>query len=64
MGHAEHGLGEPRGGGLVEQGVEKDDGRLGALQTETLLAHVAGVQETLEGFGRVESVEDVALFDR
>ena len=49
---------------LVEQGVEDDDGRLGALEPEALLAHVAGVQEALEHLGGVEPVEDVALLVR
>ena len=48
-------------GRLVEQRVEQDDGRLGALEAEALLPDVAGVQEPLEDLGRVEAVEDVAL---
>ena len=41
-----------------------DDGRLGALEAEALLAHVAGVQEALEHLGRVQAVEHVALLLR
>ena len=47
-----------------EQGVEDDDGRLGALEAEPLLAHVAGVEEALEHLGRVQAVQDVALLVR
>ena len=54
---------DPRLGRLVEHGVEEHDGRLGPFEAEALLAHVAGVEEALEGLGRVEAVEDVALLD-
>ena len=47
-----------------EEGVEDDDGRLGALEAEPLLAHVAGVEEALEDLGGVQPVEDVALLVR
>ena len=61
MRHAHDHLGHARAGRRVEQGVEQDDGRLGTLEPEALLADVAGVQEPLEHLGRVEPVEDVAL---
>jgi len=48
-------------GCLVQDGVEDDDGRLGALEPEALLAHVAGVEEALEDLGRVEQLQDVLL---
>ena len=61
MGHAHHRLVQTLVDRLVEDGVEQDDGRLGSLQAEPLLAHVAGVEEALEDLGGVEPVEDVAL---
>ena len=61
VGHAHHRLGRAGHGRLVQQGVEQDDGRLGPLEAEALLADVAGVQEPLEDLGRVQPVEDVAL---
>ena len=48
-------------GRRLEDGVEDRDGRLGALEPEALLAHVLGGEELLEGLGRVEPLEDVAL---
>ena len=63
MRHAEHRFGGPRRGALVEDGVEEHDGRLRPFEAEALLAHVPGVEEPLEGLGRVEPVEDVALLD-
>ncbi len=47
--------------GLVEDGIEEGDGRLGALEAEALLADVAGVEEPLEGLGGVQPLEHVAL---
>ena len=57
----EHGLLDPGLGRLVQDGVEQGDGRLRAFETEALLAHVAGVQEALEGLGGVQALEDVTL---
>ena len=48
-------------GGFLEQGVEDRDQRLGTFETEALLAEVLGGQELLEGLGRVEPSQDVAL---
>ena len=42
-------------------GVEERDGRLGPFETEALLADVTGVQEALEGLGRVQPLEDMVL---
>ena len=39
----------------------KHDGRLGPFEAVALLTDVAGVEEALEGLGRVEPIEDVAL---
>ena len=61
VGHAHHDLGDAGAGGRVEQGVEQDDGRLGAFEAEALLPDVARVEEALEHLGGVEAVEDVAL---
>ena len=46
---------------VVEDGVDQRDGRLPALQPEALLADVLGVEELLEGLGRVEPVQDPPL---
>ena len=62
--HAHDRLVEPLGHRLVEEGVEDHDGRLGALEAEPLLAHVAGVEEALEDLGGVQPVQDVALLVR
>ena len=59
--HAEHRGVEVVGGGPLEDGVDQRDGRLGALDAEALLAEVLRAEELLEGLGRVEPVEDVAL---
>ncbi len=63
MGHAQHGLGGPGVGALLEQRVEDHDRRLRSFETEALLPDVTGVEEALEGLGRVQPVEDVALLD-
>ena len=63
MRHAQHGLGRPGLGTLLQDGVEEHDRRLGAFEPEALLAHVPGVQEPLERLGGVETVQDVALLD-
>ena len=47
--------------GAPQDLVQDRDDRLAALQREPLLPHVLGVQEGLEGFGRVEAFEDVQL---
>ena len=39
-------------------GLERDDGRLRALETEALLADVARVQERLEDLGLVECARE------
>ncbi len=61
--HAQHRLGGPDLGALLEDGVEEHDGRLGPFEAEALLPHVAGVEEPLEGLRGVEPVEDVALLE-
>ena len=61
VGHPEHRLLDAALGRLVQDGVEQRDRRLGPLEAEALLADVAGVQEALEGLGRVQALEDVVL---
>ena len=59
--HPEDDLGDPGVGCGVEHGVEERDRRLGALEAESLLPHVAQVEEGLEGLGGVQPAEDVPL---
>ena len=61
MGHSHDRLVEVLVDRLVEDGVEQHDGRLGSLEPEPLLTHVARVQEPLEHLGGIEPPEDVAL---
>src|SRR5699024_3273846 len=46
---------------LVEDLVEQDDRGLSAFEAEALLPDVLRLQEGFEGFGGVESTEDVSL---
>ena len=59
--HPEHRLLDAALGRLVQDGIEQRDRRLGSFEPEALLADVAGVQEALEGLGRVQALEDVML---
>ena len=61
VGHAQDRLLVPGGRRRVEHLVEQGDQALGPLEAEALVAGVLGVQEALEGLGRVEPVEDVEL---
>ena len=62
VGHPEDRLGRTRRRRASSSRASRsDDGRFGPFEAEPLLAHVAGVEEALEGLGRVEPVEDVAL---
>ena len=51
----------PRSAASPSKRVHQRDGRLGALQAEALLAYVLGLEEPLQGFGRVQPGEDVAV---
>ena len=61
VGHGDGHAGEVLIGGIGDHGVEQRDQRLAALQREALLADVLGLQEGLEGLGRVEAAEDAEL---
>ena len=61
MRHADDRLGDAALCRGVEEGVERDDRRLGTLEAEALLADVARVQEALEDLGGVQPLEQVAL---
>src|SRR5699024_12200483 len=61
VGHADRDLVESGVGRLVEDLVEQDDRGLSAFEAEALLPDVLRLQEGLEGFGGVESTEDVSL---
>ena len=61
VGHPEHRLFDAALAASSRIGVEQRDRRLGSLEAEPLLADIAGVQEALEGLGRVQPLEDVVL---
>ena len=61
VGHAEHGLVHAAGARRSSRRRRARDRRLRAFEAEALLADVLGAEEALEGLGRVEAVEDVAL---
>jgi hypothetical protein len=48
----------PDGGAVLDDGVERGDDRLAALEREALLADVFRVQEFLEELGLVDAAED------
>ena len=61
MRHPHHDLGHAGSGGGVQQGVKEHDRRLRPLQAESLLTHVAGVEEPFEDLRRIEAIKDVPL---
>ena len=61
MSHAEHGAVHADVGRLREDLVEDRNRALGTLEPETLRAHVLRGQELLEGFSRVDALEDPTL---
>src|SRR5258706_7601104 len=64
MGHTEHRLRPPRLARALQKVVEHRDQRVAAFERKALLPDIAGVQESLETFGRGEPLEDVALIVR
>ena len=59
--HTDDRFGQPCLGCLVEHGVEDHHGRLASFETESFGTRIAFGQELFEGFGGVESRQDVAL---
>ena len=57
--HADHDLLHALRAGLLDHLVHGGNEALAALQRETLLAHVLGVQETLQTLGGGQAVQDV-----
>ncbi len=62
VGHSHVDLVQPEVCCVLNDFVEKRDHRFATLEREALLADVLGLQEGLERFGLVESVEDAHLF--
>jgi hypothetical protein len=60
--HANNNFLHPAPARALDQFVHGSNEALAAFQAETLLAHVLGVQVTLQAFGRCELVENLALF--
>ena len=57
--HAHDDLFDPAVAGVLDQGVEQRNERLGALEGEALLADVLGVEELFEALGGGQRVQDV-----
>jgi hypothetical protein len=64
MGHADDDFLDALFTGALDGFVERDDETFAAFEREPFLADVAGVQVTLQAFGRGQAVEDVALLFR
>ena len=61
VGHAQHDLVDAGVRAAFDNGVERGDERLAALEGEAFLADVLGVQEMLKELGLVEAVQDADL---
>ncbi len=61
MGHAQDDLADAHVGGLLDDGLQDGDERLGAFQREAFLAGIPCVQEALEQLGVVEVLENADL---
>ncbi len=59
--HGDHGFARALVRGDVEHRLQRHDRRLATLESESLLAHVARVQEALEDLGFTEGVENMSL---
>ncbi len=64
VGHADDDLLHAVGGAGLQQGVENGDEGLAALKGKALLTDIAGVEESFEGFGGDDFLEDAALLFR
>ena len=64
VGHADDDFFHAGGGTSFEQSIEDSDQGFSALQGESFLADVPGVEESFEGFGSDDFFQDAALLGR
>ncbi len=61
VGHSDHDVADLRRRRPIEQFIERGNQTFGSLEGESFVSEVAGVQESLEGLGGVELVQDLLL---